>query len=95
MISDSWESSEPLMNLSGKMRRCSQQLKQWAHNKFHSFPRTLKVKREELASLRNHETWNSKDSRIFMLENEVEKLSSQEEVYWRQRSRADWLAWGG
>lgn len=69
-------------------------LKHWAQRKFHSLPNQIKNKRAELANLQNHNCWQNEASRILHLENEVEKLNCQEELYWRQRSRVNWLAGG-
>ncbi|XP_073132022.1 uncharacterized protein [Henckelia pumila] len=80
--------------LPGRIQNCGMYLQQWARTRFRSLPKKLKTKQAQLESLRTFDNWYTEYSRIQELEEEVEILSSQEEIYWRQRSRVDWVAMG-
>lgn len=94
VIATSWHENFPEMDLMEKFSYCSHKLHLWAQRKFKSLPRQIKKKREQLAILRNHNCWQNESTNIVLLENEVEKLSIQEESYWWQRSRVNWLSSG-
>ncbi|XP_075478858.1 uncharacterized protein LOC142519715 [Primulina tabacum] len=55
---------------------------------------TNQTKKDTLNSLQTHDTWQDSVFDIQRLEKEVESLASKEEIYWKQRSRARWLAYG-
>ncbi|XP_073138511.1 uncharacterized protein [Henckelia pumila] len=80
--------------LHDRIRNCAEFLRIWERDMFRSLPRKIKKKREELEQIRIQERWSSEFDRIMELERDIEKLSSQEEIYSRQRSRADWFALG-
>ncbi|XP_073136770.1 uncharacterized protein [Henckelia pumila] len=94
VIAEAWQSFNCELDFMAKLQLCSSTLQQWALRKFKSIPRQLKKKQTKLASLRTHERWNNDMDYIKELEIEIEDLSSQEEMYWRQRSRVDWLTLG-
>ncbi|XP_073133915.1 uncharacterized protein [Henckelia pumila] len=95
VIADAWDNT--LLEdhgLLGKIRYCSLMLHQWSRQGFHAIPKKLKSKREQLSRLRMSDVWNVEKEQVHELETEVEQLCSQEELYWRQRSRVDWLSMG-
>ncbi|KAK3204777.1 hypothetical protein Dsin_018823 [Dipteronia sinensis] len=79
---------------SRKLSGCARKLEAWSKDKFGSLGKLITSKRAELESLvsRAREAGVSKD--ITRVESELDNLLSKEEIYWKQRSRADWLATG-
>lgn len=55
--------------------------------------RQIKHKREQLNRLKTQGLWQESGQQIQVLEREIENLSIQEELYWKQQ-RVNWLANG-
>ncbi|XP_073049662.1 uncharacterized protein [Primulina eburnea] len=89
-----WDKNNCDITLPNRLKRCKETLKAWAGNRFGKIPQQLISKRKQLATLRTHEHWHESTSRIRALEREVEDLATKNEVYWKQRSRVNWLAHG-
>lgn len=67
---------------------------QWSKEKFGKWRKDLEDKQKRLNQLYNSDWSDSDMEEIKLLEKTVETLNHLEEMYWKQRSRADWLAWG-
>lgn len=91
IIYKGWKGDNSSLHFLARLNGCSNSLQKWAACRFHSFHRQLKEKRDKLAELRTYEHWQHDFDEIGELETEVERLSTQEELFWRQRSRAVWL----
>ncbi|XP_073137930.1 uncharacterized protein [Henckelia pumila] len=94
VIFEGWQKPSHGATLLDMIQSCSDHLQQWASRHFGNIPRQIQRKRDQLARIRNHESWSYEMNNIKELEVELEKLSSQEELLWKQRSRSDWLAAG-
>ncbi|XP_075475208.1 uncharacterized protein LOC142505947 [Primulina tabacum] len=59
--------------------------------RLHRIPKRLKSKQDHLNNIKTSTQWHDNFSQINILETEIENLATQEEMYWRQRSRISWL----
>lgn len=94
MVETSWKLAPVDAPLQIKIQICGDFLKKWAENKLGSLPRRIKVERKMLNQLKTMARWQGAEVQIKEKEVLLEQLSSQEEVYWKQRSRSNWLRWG-
>ncbi|XP_073308305.1 uncharacterized protein [Primulina huaijiensis] len=94
VVERSWQKSNNLISLPDRLLSCRESLRLWASHRFRDLPRQIKSKRQLLNSLKTHDHWNRNSKKIGDLEREIENLSSKDEWYWKQRSRASWLAHG-
>lgn len=69
-------------------------LTKWSRDKFGPIFRALKKKRKKLKKLNEGNLTVSQLERRRLLLRELDELVRQEEVYWKQRSRALWLVEG-
>lgn len=54
----------------------------------------IQALRKEYERLINHQVAKNNHDQIVKVEREIEKLSEQEELHWKQRSRVNWLKQG-
>ncbi|XP_073039414.1 uncharacterized protein [Primulina eburnea] len=94
VITRGWCTLDASMRLSDHISQCKLDLMAWAGDRFRCLPRQIKQKMDLLNSLKTHDMLQVSTIDIQWLEKEVELLSSKEEIYWKQRSRANWLAYG-
>lgn len=90
----SWEGLRYYENLPEKLLKCSRDLKSWAGNRFQRLGQKISMLRRErdrlLSSFHDRDNYNQ----IQNIEHEIEKLSDQEELHWKQRARVNWLNHG-
>ncbi|XP_075492592.1 uncharacterized protein LOC142530656 [Primulina tabacum] len=94
VIARGWCTLDASIMLSDRISQCKKALMAWAGDRFRCLPRQIKQKRDILNSLKTHDKWQDSAIDIQRLEKEVELLSSNEEIYWKQRSKANWMAYG-
>ncbi|XP_073138031.1 uncharacterized protein [Henckelia pumila] len=94
VISEGWCLHDDSMGLSERISHCKEALLVWAGGRFRCIPRKLRICRDKLNRLKNHECWHNSADLIQRLEKNIETLSTKEEIYWKQRSRVSWLAHG-
>ena len=83
----------PMFQLFEKVKSCRMQLVAWSREAFGNTRHHLEEKqkvREELVSL----GYGANMEQINTMRSEINDLLHQEEVFWRQRSRAVWLPTG-
>lgn len=66
----------------------------WAKEKLGTHPREIKNTKNHLNSLLNDESNPYQSQEVSKLESKLEKLLSQEEMHWKQRSHNQWLRGG-
>lgn len=86
-----WNKHNTFLSLPSRLSGCLEILGSWVGARFRNLPRQIRQKRKQLNALRTHDQCALARDRIGQLEREVEML---EELYWKQRSRVNWLAHG-
>ncbi|XP_073025129.1 uncharacterized protein [Primulina eburnea] len=94
VVERGWCKSDISLSLPVRLLRCKESLRVWAGKRFRNLPRQIRLNRHQLNALKTHSTWHNSVHHIRVLEDEVEHLAYKEEVYWKQRSRVNWLAHG-
>ncbi|KAL5794745.1 hypothetical protein ACOSP7_003339 [Xanthoceras sorbifolium] len=80
--------------LKDKLVVCADRLENWSKVKFGSLRKAIDRKRCELNLLYDRQQSEQVLNDIKLRERELESLLSKEELYWKQRSRVDWLLAG-
>uniref|UniRef100_A0A803PY51 Reverse transcriptase domain-containing protein n=1 Tax=Cannabis sativa TaxID=3483 RepID=A0A803PY51_CANSA len=74
------------------LQRCAESLQQWHQQKFGSFKKNISRAQKKVKDLNND---NDRSPTVIQElkhhENVLDDLLAQEETYWQQRSRVDWL----
>ncbi|KAK3182746.1 hypothetical protein Dsin_030032 [Dipteronia sinensis] len=81
-------------DLKGKLAWCAAELEAWSKLKFGSLRKKINMKQEELETLFESSHEPGSREKICRAEKELEGLLAREELYWRQRSKVDWLMEG-
>lgn len=66
-------------------------LKVWSKGEFGGRKKKLELLIEELKSLQLQGLQHENGDRIKTIERQIDTFLSDEEIYWKQRSKADWL----
>ncbi|KAL5804943.1 hypothetical protein ACOSQ3_031743 [Xanthoceras sorbifolium] len=80
--------------LRDKLVLCADRLENWSKVKFGSLKKAIDRKRGEINLLYDRKQSEQVLNAIKCRERELESLLSKEELYWKQRSRVDWLLAG-
>ncbi|KAK2647852.1 hypothetical protein Ddye_015341 [Dipteronia dyeriana] len=89
-----YKGSNHLANLASKLRGCASSLRGWSKYRFGNIRRQIEGKNREIERLYSLSGRPCIMSSIRVLEKSVEGLIDCDELYWRQRSRLDWLQSG-
>ncbi|KAL5788264.1 hypothetical protein ACOSP7_005213 [Xanthoceras sorbifolium] len=81
-------------DLRDKLVMCADRLENWSKVKFESLKKAIDRKICEINLLYDRQQTNQVLNVIKTRERELESLLSKEELYWKQRSRVDWLLAG-
>jgi hypothetical protein len=81
-------------NLTNKLQHTLTALHRWGQNIFGTLPRKIKHVQDELMNLNQIHGTQDLTQAIKEKEFELDKLLDGEEMWWKQRSRADWLQHG-
>jgi len=79
-----------MFRLFEKIKHCRMALIGWSRSTFGDTNAKLEEKQKELEALMKQNTGDKMES-INMVKGEINRLLYQEELTWRQRSRAIWL----
>ncbi|XP_050222721.1 uncharacterized protein LOC126672813 [Mercurialis annua] len=97
VVQNCWAESgnvSSISDLTPKLMKCSRAFKNWGRNTFGDLKRRIAAKKEELRLILNSNDESISVSQIISTENSLNKLLKQEEIAWKQRARAEWLAHG-
>ncbi|KAL5759510.1 hypothetical protein ACOSQ2_018348 [Xanthoceras sorbifolium] len=86
--------SSSVQDLKFKLNWCAARLGAWSSSKFGSLPKLVGEKQKFLDDLFLRSSEEGVMEEIRKVERELEGLLEKEEIFWRQRSRTDWLAAG-
>lgn len=77
-----------------KLNECTQKMKHWSNHRFGSLPKRIKILQEQISQLNSFPDGHSNSQKVRDMEFQLDQLLELNESYWKQRSRADWLAGG-
>ncbi|KAL8484044.1 hypothetical protein ACS0TY_026657 [Phlomoides rotata] len=94
IVANSWNQSGATHNLSNRISKCGDYLTKWAKENVGNTFKKIKQVNTTLEHLLKEEEKELEATEIRKLETELEKLHTQEEMHWHQRSRNNWLTLG-
>ncbi|KAL8537124.1 hypothetical protein ACS0TY_012343 [Phlomoides rotata] len=87
MVRNVWSKGGAACPLSNRLSSCGRQIQAWAHENSGCIPKKIKQVSRKLEERLCSEEIDDNSVEIRKLEAELEKLHSQEEMHWHQRSR--------
>ncbi|KAL8461605.1 hypothetical protein ACS0TY_032911 [Phlomoides rotata] len=87
IVANSWNQSEATLNLPNRISKCGDYLTKWAKENVGNTLKKIKQVNTTLEHLLKEEEKQLEATEIRKLETELEKLHTQEEMHWHQRSR--------
>ncbi|TXG57822.1 hypothetical protein EZV62_015651 [Acer yangbiense] len=97
VVTEMWEENGPsnsIGDLKAKLERCAVTLSGWSRNRFGNIRKQINEKNKEIENLYKRCREDVVIQKIKTLERSVESLLETDELYWKQRSRADWFSVG-
>ncbi|XP_060969593.1 uncharacterized protein LOC133036849 [Cannabis sativa] len=98
IIHQTWKKSlqgTAIDNFCTNIEACSSSLQQWHHHKYSNFKKKITAAHKEVELLNNQQVRTDVSMcNLKKMEDTLDELLSQEEVYWQERSRIDWLQCG-
>uniref|UniRef100_A0A803QC75 Reverse transcriptase domain-containing protein n=1 Tax=Cannabis sativa TaxID=3483 RepID=A0A803QC75_CANSA len=98
IIMKSWNSSfisDPITTVLDNLSTCATNLQSWHIGKYGKMKKNINSLQSKVADLNNSNSSSSDHyQELHNAETVLEDLLEQEEVYWQQRSRVDWLSCG-
>jgi hypothetical protein len=88
-VKEAWSVNQG--HLSHKLHKTLDHLHNWGYSLFGSLPRKIKLAQDELMHLNHQHGIMDLSQQIKEKEVELDNLLEGEEMWWKQRSRADWL----
>lgn len=84
-----WRSNTSGDPLHSKLRNLAQAISSWAEINVGSLPKEIKKLRARIYKIRENATFKTDGYHLGTLEAKLEKVQSQEKIYWHQRSRVN------
>ncbi|KAM6580660.1 hypothetical protein CsatA_004434 [Cannabis sativa] len=98
IIVDHWLNSitsDPITVVSNNLKSCAENLQSWHERKYGSMKKNIKECQKKVETLNNSYINSSSHlDELKQAETILDELLEQEETYWQQCSRVDWLACG-
>ncbi|XP_060965485.1 uncharacterized protein LOC115720373 [Cannabis sativa] len=89
------DSTDPIAAIISNITTCAGQLQLWREHKYGKMKKNIKKCQKQVEQLNNSSSHSSSHfDDLKQAESILDELLEQEEVYWQQRSRVDWLACG-
>ncbi|CAM8901772.1 unnamed protein product [Rhodiola kirilowii] len=91
IVKEAWLAQPEEANLTSKLCSCMSRLSQWDSKVFGDVKKKVKELKERIGNLRG--SWRTEEvaKEEANLSAELDEWMEREELYWRQRSRAEWL----
>ncbi|KAL5539433.1 hypothetical protein UlMin_045908 [Ulmus minor] len=77
-----------------RLKNCAVETDRWGFNKYGSLKKSILETQTDLEAKKADNSFRDHITDIRLLERRLEFLNNKEEIYWRQRSRIEWLAHG-
>ena len=97
IIEQVWNEGTSLNNPSGLitgLRQCVDALSKWSNLAFGQIPKKIQEKKKALSALTKDDIDRQNGAKINRLRREINELLDEEEMWWQQRSRVQWLGEG-
>lgn len=82
------------MDVPAKLLACQNKINNWAGDHFNNLGKQISILRNSLNMLNHSNRYGDNLLRISELEANIEILTIQEEIHWKQRARSNWLRHG-
>lgn len=83
-----------LYNCMEGISRCGDSLSKWSRDTFRNLRRAIELKKRDLNNLLASDDPDIDANYLSNLDRSINDLKDDEECYWKQRSRAEWLCQG-
>ncbi|XP_050222174.1 uncharacterized protein LOC126672268 [Mercurialis annua] len=97
VVHEFWNKStatHDLEDIKTKLKVCEREFKRWGRNFYGNMKKEITKKRDELKRLVDSNDPSITFDQIREVEKSLDEMLFQEEIKWKQKSRADWLAFG-
>ncbi|KAK9178687.1 hypothetical protein WN943_027880 [Citrus x changshan-huyou] len=89
-----WSKGNPVDLFKKKSNEALADLKLWSNNEFKGRQKKLKRLKDKLKMIREDSSHHESGDEIRKMERQIDNILLDEEIYWKQISRADWLREG-
>ena len=91
VIAAAWEKGE---GVTGNLGRTKNELRKWSQTRFGDFAKEMRACRQQMGALMEDEPTHANIQKMRELDHRMDELEAREEIYWKQRSRQEWLQHG-
>ncbi|KAL9665795.1 hypothetical protein QQ045_000116 [Rhodiola kirilowii] len=91
VVEDAWRAQSPSCSLSQKLKGCLVEMTRWGGEAFVNVKKRIRELKENIQRLRRLPRTDEVAREEINLTEELDEWLEREELWWRQRSRAEWL----
>ena len=91
IIKEMWRQGADICS---NLTRTARSLKEWSHKKFGEFAREIRECKAQMGTLMTEEQTHETIRKMRAIDERMDELEKREEIYWKQRSRQEWLRHG-
>ena len=78
----------------GNLNRMARELREWSCKRFGEFAKEMRACKLQMGKLMEEDQTSETINRMRAIDERMDELEKREEIYWKQRSRQDWLKHG-